>query len=332
MDIQQAKAEVSSALIEMAEQLETVLNRKGQIPQIEIDLLLTNTQRLYSYLVTLSRLNSGFKPEGLDKPKVQEQPAVKQEEIARMVQSEVVKLRDEMFRTFSNPSPAKTTETSPVLEPVVAPTPFGPQPATKPQPQTGPSAEKLAKIKENPYIGKTVMPNGIVEEKHHETVVEVMPEPVVEKKEVAPVVSFTQPEPVVEQPVVMPQPKVEPVAELKTTTPLDVTLPPVVPTTSLFTEQPAVSQPDNSVANKLRGKSITSIKSAIGINDKFQYLNDLFKGNVGDYNESLDTLNNFSNLEQAEAHFNALRSKFGWDMENPSATGLYDLVLRRYMK
>lgn len=329
MDIQQAKAEVSSALIEMAEQLETVLNRKGQIPQIEIDLLLTNTQRLYSYLVTLSRLNSGFKPDTLDKPKVQEAPAVKTEEIARLVQSEVGKLRDEMFRTFTTP---KTTEVNnPVVEPIVAPTPFGPQPSTKPTPQTGPSAEKLAKIKENPYIGKTVMPNGLVEEKHHDLAVEEMP-----VIEMAPVVveNFLKPEP---QPEVKPVVQPEPVIEAKTVVepvavPLDVTLPPITIQTAKVVENVPVNQADNTVVNKLRGKGITNIKSAIGINDKFQYLNDLFKGNVQDYNESLDALNNFSTLEQAEAHFNALRSKFGWDMENTSATGLYELVIRRYVK
>lgn len=329
MDIQQAKAEVSSALIEMAEQLETVLNRKGQIPQIEIDLLLTNTQRLYSYLVVLSKLNSGFKPDALDKPKVQEAPAVKQEEIARLVQSEVGKLRDEMFRTFTTP---KTTEVNnPVVEPIVAPTPFGPQPSTKPLPQTGPSAEKLAKIKENPYIGKTVMPNGLVEEKHHDWAVEEMP--VIEKAP-APVENFIKPEPQPEiKPVVQPEPVIEAKAVVEpVSVPLDVTLPPITIQTATVVENTPVNQPDNTVANKLRGKGIANIKSAIGINDKFQYLNDLFKGNVQDYNESLDALNNFSTLEEAEAHFNVLRSKFGWDMENTSATGLYELVIRRYVK
>ena len=123
----------------------------------------------------------------------------------------------------------------------------------------------------------------------------------------------------------------QPVAE-QNAVPLDVTLPPITTSTAIFEVKNTDSVTDNSIANKLRGKAITSIKAAIGINDKFQYLNDLFKGNVQDYNESLDSLNNFSTLEEAEAHFNSLRSKFGWDMENNSATGLYDLVIRRYLK
>lgn len=332
MDIQQAKAEVSAALVEIAEQLEVVLNRKGQIPQIELDLLMSNTQKLYSYLVVLGNLNAGGKQEGVKA--ATEAPVVKQEEIARIVQTEVGKLRDEMFRTFSSPAKTTTNTPAPVVEPVTVPT-FNPAPTTKPQ--TGPSPEKLAKIKENPYIGKTVMPNGIVEEKHHDTLVADAP-PVLEKKEFStPVENFIIPEPKNEPVMVEPKPEpkvepvVQPVAEVKST-PLDVTLPPVNVPTALFTEQPVANQPDNTLVNKLRGKAITNIKSAIGINDKFQYLNDLFKGNVQDYNESLDALNNFSTLEQAESHFNALRSKFGWDMENTSAAGLYELVLRRYLK
>jgi len=342
MDIQQAKAEVSAALVEIAEQLEVVLNRKGAIPQIELDLLLTNTQKLYSYLVVLSRLNAGGKADGNEKAKQEDLPVVKQEEIARMVQSEVVKLRDEMFRTFTAKTveTTKTTEPMPVVETVLSPiTPVNSMPSAKPQ--MGPSPEKLAKIKENPYIGKTVMPNGFVEAKQTEVLLEEAPVEV--KKEVAPVENFIQPEPAPEvKPYVQPEPEVkafvqpepviQPVVEQKFTTPLDVTLPPLTTPTALFDEKPTVNVEDNSVANKLRGKSITSIKAAIGINDKFQYLNDLFKGNVQDYNESLDSLNNFSTIEQAEAHFNALRSKFGWDMENNSAAGLYDLVIRRYLK
>lgn len=332
MDIQQAKAEVSAALVEIAEQLELVLNRKGQIPQIEIDLLLTNTQRLYSFLVVLGKLNAGGKPDGFEKPgKLDELPVVKQEEIAKLVQSEVGKLRDEMFRTFSSPS--KGIDPAPVTEPAINPIPFSPTPTPTPKPQTGPSPEKLAKIKENPFIGKTVMPNGIVEEKHHDVLVEEAP--LAEKREVAPVENFIKPEVKPEPEVkafVQPQPVIEPVVEQKTTTPLDITLPPLTTPTALFADVTPAAQLDNSVANKLRGKSITNIKAAIGINDKFQYLNDLFKGNVQDYNESLDALNNFGNLEEAEAHFNALRNKFGWDMENTSAAGLYELVIRRYLK
>lgn len=317
MDVKQAKAEVSSALVEIAEQLETILNHKGKIPQIELDLILTNTQRLYSFLVTLSKLNASGKGDfqGAD-----EMPAVKPEEIARIVQSEVGKLRDEMFRTFSSPN--KGNSPAPVAEPISEPVPFFPPPA--PKPQTGPSPEKLAAIKQNPFIGKTIMPNGEIADKvlPVEPVVEVVA-PVVEQKIAEPVVNK------VEAPAVV-QEEVKPIVEMTAPAVSNITTQVVPPPVA----QPTVNEVgvDNTMANSLRVRPIASIKAAIGINEKFQYLNDLFKGNVQDYNESLDSLNNFTSLADAEAHFNQLRQKFSWDLENSSAAGLYELVVRRYLK
>lgn len=328
MNIQQAKAEVSSALVEVADQLETILNHKAKIPQIEMDLILSNTQRLYNFLLVLNKLNATGKADG---PGQTETPAVKQEEIAKIIHTEVSKLREELFRTVTTPNKGGNERMEPAFEPVVDPQPFSPPPA--PKPQTGPSPEKLAQVKQNPFIGKTIMPNGVVEEKVAvATPVEVKPVEVeqvpVEPEHIAEVVKPTPvaAAPAVEQPVIkFEEPAPLPQPDLTKT----FVTPPV--------QQPVASvndnvTTDNSLANKLRSKPITNIKSAIGINDKFQYLNDLFKGSVQDYNESLDALNNFGSLAEAEAHFNQLRVKFGWDMENPSASGLYELVVRRHLR
>lgn len=329
MDIKQAKAEVSSALVEVAEQLETILNHKGKIPQIELDLILSNTQRLYTYLITLNKLNASGKVDANEKTDV---PTIKPEEISKLVQSEVGKLRDEMFRTFSSPQRGGGNTPEPMVEPVVEPTTFTPPPT--PKPQTGPSPEKLAAIKQNPFIGKTIMPDGEVAEKVATVNTEVeKPAPVVEIKIEEPVLNKVT-EPVVVQEEVKPLENVAPTVTNNTI----VVPPPTVQPVAEPVAQPVVSEKvvetmvDNTLAGRLRAKPITSIKSAIGINEKFQYLNDLFKGNVQDYNESLDTLNNFTSLGDAEAHFNTLRNKFGWDMETPSASGLYELVVRRYIK
>ncbi|UPT65332.1 MAG: hypothetical protein M0D57_12255 [Sphingobacteriales bacterium JAD_PAG50586_3] len=338
MNIQQAKAEVSSALVEVADQLETILNHKAKIPQIEMDLILSNTQRLYNFLLVLNKLNATGKVDGPGGQ--QDMPAVKQEEIAKIIHTEVSKLREELFRTVTNPNKGAGVERmEPVTEPVTEPQPFStpPAPAHKPQTQTGPSPEKLAAIKQNPFIGKTIMPNGVVEEKVAvATPVEVkpieveqlpvVPEHIAEVAMPAPVVAA----PVVEAPVIkfeepVPQPQPLPQADLTKTF---VTQPVQQPVASVNDNVTA----DTSLVNKLRAKPITNIKSAIGINDKFQYLNDLFKGSVQDYNESLDALNNLGSLPEAEAHFNQLRVKFGWDMENASAAGLYELVVRRHLR
>lgn len=341
MNIQQAKAEVSSALVEVAEQMETILNHKAKIPQIEMDLILSNTQRLYSFLLVLNKLNISGKADDAGQG---ETPQVKPEEITKIIHTEVSKLREELFRTLTAPNKGNNggnvEKAEPAYEPVTEPVPFSPPPA--PKPQTGPSPEKLAAIKQNPYIGKTIMPNGLVEEKTP-TTTPVETKPVVEmpKVEQPKVETPVFEKPVVEQPVaqVVAEPVVEtpPVEFVRATPPVDYTKTTVntVVEQNITTPANKVAENavvDNTLGNRLRAKAIVSIKGAIGINEKFQYLNDLFKGSVQDYNESLDALNTFNNLEDAEAHFNQLRTKYGWDMENTSATGLYELVVRRYMK
>ncbi|MEZ5174412.1 MAG: hypothetical protein R2850_13135 [Bacteroidia bacterium] len=88
---------------------------------------------------------------------------------------------------------------------------------------------------------------------------------------------------------------------------------------------------EKTVATQASRQPISNIKSAIGINEKFIYLKDLFKNNINDYNEALDKLNNFDNYEEAEDYFQDLKLKYGWDPDSKSFTGLADLLSRRYL-
>jgi hypothetical protein len=88
---------------------------------------------------------------------------------------------------------------------------------------------------------------------------------------------------------------------------------------------------EKSTTNTANRQPISNIKSAIGINEKFTYLKDLFKNNVNDYNESLEKLNNFENYSDAEDCFQEMKSKYGWDPESKSFQGLAELLNRRYL-
>jgi hypothetical protein len=78
-------------------------------------------------------------------------------------------------------------------------------------------------------------------------------------------------------------------------------------------------------------QSVSNIKAAIGINEKFTYLKELFKNNVAEYNEALDKLNDFENDADAEDFFQELKEKYNWDSESKSFQGLADLLFRRYL-
>lgn len=88
---------------------------------------------------------------------------------------------------------------------------------------------------------------------------------------------------------------------------------------------------DKSIASQASKQPISNIKAAIGINEKFTYLKELFKNNITDYNESLEKLNNFDNYAAAEDYFQELKSKFNWNPDSKSFQGLADLMGRRYL-
>lgn len=88
---------------------------------------------------------------------------------------------------------------------------------------------------------------------------------------------------------------------------------------------------DKSIASQASKQPISNIKAAIGINEKFTYLKELFKNNINDYNESLEKLNNFDNYTAAEDYFQELKTKFNWDPDSKSFQGLADLMARRYL-
>ena len=73
------------------------------------------------------------------------------------------------------------------------------------------------------------------------------------------------------------------------------------------------------------------IKTAIGINDKFEFINELFKGSVADYEASLQLLNNSANREWAMKAFNDLQKKYGWQQDNETANRLQEMVERKFL-
>lgn len=86
---------------------------------------------------------------------------------------------------------------------------------------------------------------------------------------------------------------------------------------------------DKSLGSKLRLK-ITDLHSAIGINDRFIFINELFEGDMRMYDEMLGRLNTCNSLEQALEVFNHAKSTQGWSDELSSVERLLDFIHRRY--
>lgn len=84
----------------------------------------------------------------------------------------------------------------------------------------------------------------------------------------------------------------------------------------------------------MQQQPINSIKDAIGINEKFLFINELFKGDIEMYRQAMDDLNEKENMQAAFDSLNELADKYSWDANRSTATieKLANIVQRRYMR
>jgi hypothetical protein len=85
------------------------------------------------------------------------------------------------------------------------------------------------------------------------------------------------------------------------------------------------------LADRLQEVPVKDLKKAIGINDRYLYINELFNGNEAMFERTLKTLNSFSILPEAEYWIQReLKLKMGWKDDNPQVQQFVQLVKRRF--
>jgi hypothetical protein len=89
---------------------------------------------------------------------------------------------------------------------------------------------------------------------------------------------------------------------------------------------------DSSISNHLKKQPIADLMSAIGLNERYLYSNELFDGDIEEFRNTIKILNEFDNGEKAMTFFNnGLRDTYGWEDDNMLANALFSLVERRYL-
>jgi len=85
------------------------------------------------------------------------------------------------------------------------------------------------------------------------------------------------------------------------------------------------------VGHKLTDSPIRDLKRAIGVNDRFVFINELFRGDEVMYERSIKTINNFRIFAEAEYWIEReLKVKLGWEEVKPATKHFYQLVKRRF--
>lgn len=85
------------------------------------------------------------------------------------------------------------------------------------------------------------------------------------------------------------------------------------------------------VSDTLQDIAIKDLKKAIGINDRFLYINELFRGDEVMYERSIKTINSFAIWPEAEYWIRReLKLKLGWNDKDAAVLQFDQLVKRRF--
>ena len=81
----------------------------------------------------------------------------------------------------------------------------------------------------------------------------------------------------------------------------------------------------------LKETPVKDLRKAIGINDRFLFINELFRGDESVYERSIKTINSFNIFAEAEYWITReLKVKLGWNNESSTVQHFDQLVRRRF--
>lgn len=97
---------------------------------------------------------------------------------------------------------------------------------------------------------------------------------------------------------------------------------------NLYEEQKTVGNIEKPTAVPI---SRPDLQSAISINDRYGYINDLFRGDATAYERSILTINNFESLKETLDWIErTLRLTYFWDEEDKVVQQFYSIVEKRF--
>lgn len=309
------KDEMTLLLENINEQFDMMNQHENRIPQIEIDLFMRNIQKLYENSIFLNKYNSKLEQENIkNEEKVEEK---KSEQIQTIAE------KNHQTREFDDKQNLKPGLKEEVEEAVAE------KQAHK---DDLPVQEKNLKVIEEAQDNKAhivndeVIEEPIVQEILVEDIAKRLDQAVPEKEKMSePQSEIAIKARIEEQSIEFSDILEEKEEELNLFTDIKVN-----DEISDLNKKLAEARNTQSIVEKLQSKRIDSLKSVIGINDKFYFVNELFAGNSQKYEDIIYTLNNFKKLEDAMVYFSTLKYKFSWDEESDAYIKLSQMLERKF--
>ena len=85
-----------------------------------------------------------------------------------------------------------------------------------------------------------------------------------------------------------------------------------------------------SIAEKMQKSQIANIREAIGINEKFLFINELFNGDMNRYNKILDDINALTTKKGVDTYILEMKIQFQWADDNEAFIVFKDLLERKF--
>lgn len=98
------------------------------------------------------------------------------------------------------------------------------------------------------------------------------------------------------------------------------------PTGPSLNEEMSVKAKKDDISSQYKSSPISSITTAIGINERFELINELFDGNKERFDKTIEALNSADTFVQA---YNYLEENFNWDMDNIHVQRILELIRRK---
>lgn len=89
---------------------------------------------------------------------------------------------------------------------------------------------------------------------------------------------------------------------------------------------------NNEVNNRLNQTVVEDIRQIIGINEKFLFINELFGGNMREYNDFILTLNDIQSTDEAEDYLKSVRERKEWNSQSLAYVSFLKIFDRKFVK
>jgi len=100
---------------------------------------------------------------------------------------------------------------------------------------------------------------------------------------------------------------------------------------TIHEERPEILQPKIEPKTEEVNESKIILPMLIGINDKFRFINELFKQNNSEYSIALEQLNALKSWNDAEIYLNSLKTLYQWKENSEVANLFFSLAKKRFI-